>query len=233
MRVDDLSDDGEAQPRAARLRGEERAEDLLRDVGGDTRAVVLDDHDDGAGVGRRFPDRDLHVLVWDEPRRDSHESPSFERLEGVNQKVSEELPQHRVITPDGGERLVDVGGDLHVAVGDMALVFGERVDEHHRDRHLLDLEAEWPDELQHVDDDGVCHLRLVDDVVQDRLRVLGVLDLAFEQARHDLNAGERVLHFVCDGGRHLAKRRQTVAKALALLELLDPGEILEEEEPRR
>ena len=54
-------------------------------------------------------------------------------------------------------------------------------------------------------------------------------ELALEQAGHHLDAGERVLHFVRDRRRHLAERGQPVAQPLALFELLDPGQVLEEE----
>jgi hypothetical protein len=40
---------------------------------------------------------------------------------------------------------------------------------------------------------------------------------------------ERVLHFVGDRRGHLAERRQAIAEPLALLELLDARQVLEEE----
>ena len=50
---------------------------------------------------------------------------------------------------------------------------------------------------------------------------------------HDLDAGQRVLDFVRDGRGHLAERRQPVAQPLALLELLDPRQVLEEQRRAR
>ena len=94
---------------------------------------------------------------------------------------------------------------------------------------MLDLQPDRPHELEHLEHDGVGHLGFLDDVAEDRLRVLGVGKLALEDARHDLDAGERILDLVRDGGGHLAERRQPVAQALALLELLDAREVLEEE----
>ena len=41
--------------------------------------------------------------------------------------------------------------------------------------------------------------------------------------------GERVLHFVRDRRRHLAERGKPVAQPLALFELLDAGQVLEEQ----
>ena len=53
--------------------------------------------------------------------------------------------------------------------------------------------------------------------------------LPLEDARHHLDAGERVLDFVRDRRGHLAERREPVAQALALFELLDARQVLEEE----
>ena len=61
------------------------------------------------------------------------------------------------------------------------------------------------------------------------LRILGLGKLALEDAGHDFDAGERILDLVRDRRGHLAERRQPVAQPLALLELLDAGEVLEEE----
>ena len=52
--------------------------------------------------------------------------------------------------------------------------------------------------------------------------------LAAEQARHHLDAGERILELVRDAGGHFAERGESIAQPLALLELLDLREILEE-----
>ena len=94
---------------------------------------------------------------------------------------------------------------------------------------MLDLQPNRPHELEDFEHDGVGHLRFLDDVAEDRLRILGLGKLALEDPRHDLDAGERILDLVRDGGGHLAERRQPVAQPLALLELLDPRQVLEEE----
>ena len=93
----------------------------------------------------------------------------------------------------------------------------------------IHLELNRPDELEHLDHDGVRHLGFLDDVVQrlERFRLLG--QLALEHARHDLDARERVLDFVRDGGGHLAERGQPIAKPIALLDLFDARQVLEEE----
>ena len=54
-------------------------------------------------------------------------------------------------------------------------------------------------------------------------------ELPLQQPGHDLDAGERVLDLVRDRGGHLAERGEPVAQPLALFELLDAGQILEEQ----
>ena len=93
---------------------------------------------------------------------------------------------------------------------------------------VLDLQPDRPHELEHLDDDRVGQLRFADDVGQQRLRVDRVGHLAAEQPGHHLDAGERILQLVRDAGRHLAERRQAIAQALALLQLLDLRQVLEE-----
>ena len=93
----------------------------------------------------------------------------------------------------------------------------------------LDLQPDRPHELEHLDDDRVGHLRLVDDVGEQRLRVRRVGHLPAQQAGHHLDAGQRVLHLVRDARGHLAERRQPIAQPLAFLELLDPRQVLEEQ----
>ena len=53
--------------------------------------------------------------------------------------------------------------------------------------------------------------------------------LALENPGHHLDAGERVLHLVGDRRGHFAERGEPVAQPLALFELLDAGQILEEQ----
>ena len=57
----------------------------------------------------------------------------------------------------------------------------------------------------------------------------GHRSLALQQAGHDFDARERVFHFVRDCGRHLAERHQSIAQALALFELFDLRQVLEEQ----
>ena len=57
---------------------------------------------------------------------------------------------------------------------------------------------------------------------EDRLRVLRFGVLPLQDAGHDLDAGERILHLVRDRRRHLAERGEPIAQPFALLELLDP-----------
>ena len=94
----------------------------------------------------------------------------------------------------------------------------------------LDLQPDRPHEVEHLEHDGVGHLRFLDDVGEDRsARLRRVGQLALEDAGHDLDAGERVLDLVRDRRGHLAERRQPVAQPLALFELLDARQVLEEE----
>ena len=93
---------------------------------------------------------------------------------------------------------------------------------------MLDLQPDRPDEVEHLLHDGVGHLGFVDDVGQHRLRVGCIRNLAAQQAGHHLDAGERVLDLVSDDRGHLADGRQPVAKPLALFQLLDARQVLEE-----
>ena len=98
-----------------------------------------------------------------------------------------------------------------------------------RQRRPVHLQADRPHELEHLDDDRVRHLGLADDVGQEAPEIGAVRDLPAEQAGHDLDAGEGVLHLVGDRRGHLAEGGQPIAKALALLGLLDERQVLEEE----
>ena len=111
----------------------------------------------------------------------------------------------------------------------MALGHRDRVADDVGERDVLDLQADRPHEGEHLLHDHVRHLRFLDDVGEDGLRVGRVGQLPLEQAGHDLDAGERVLDFVRDRRRHLAERGEPVAQALALFELLDARQVLEEE----
>ena len=93
----------------------------------------------------------------------------------------------------------------------------------------LDLQPDRPDELEHLDDDRVGQLGFAQDVGEQRLRVLRVGHLAAQQSGHHLDAGERVLQLVRDARGHLAERREAIAQALALLELFDLRQVLEEQ----
>ena len=93
----------------------------------------------------------------------------------------------------------------------------------------LDLQLNRPHELEHFHDDGVGHLRFLDDVVERLERFLAVGQLALEHAGHDLDARQRILDLVRDRRGHLAERRQAVAQALPLLDLLDARQVLEEQ----
>ena len=120
--------------------------------------------------------------------------------------------------------------DRHRDVAARRLRLGQRdrLVQHVGDVGALDLQPHRPDELEHLDDDRVGELRFADDVGEQRLRVLRIGHLAAQQAGHHLDAGQRILQLVRDAGGHLAERRQPIAQPLALFELLDLRQVLEE-----
>ena len=58
---------------------------------------------------------------------------------------------------------------------------------------------------------------------EDGLRVFGGRQLPLEDAGHDFDAGERILHLVRDRGSHFPQRRQAIAQPLALLRAVRRG----------
>ena len=93
---------------------------------------------------------------------------------------------------------------------------------------VLDLQPDGPHELEHLDENRVRQLRLAHDVGEQRLGVNRVRHLASQQSRHHFDAGQRVLQFVRDASRHFTERCKPIPQALAFLELLDLGQVLEE-----
>ena len=96
------------------------------------------------------------------------------------------------------------------------------------DGGALHLQPDRPDEVEDLLDDGVGHLGFADDVADQRGGLGVVAQLTAQEPGHHLDAGQRVLDLVGDGRGHLAQRRQPIAQPFALLELFDPGEVLEE-----
>ena len=127
------------------------------------------------------------------------------------------------------QRFGDVDAELDLPLERVRVRHHDRVADDVGDARVLDLQPDRPHEGEHLLDDAVGHLRFLDDVGEDGLRVRRVGQLTLEQARHHLDAGERVLDFVRDGGGHLAERGEPIAQPLALFELLDPGQVLEEQ----
>ena len=162
-------------------------------------------------------------------RDDADRAVAAERLERVRQQVREDLPQLVRIALDRRQMLRAIHADLHVAARHVALGHRHRVADRVGDRDPFHLQPDRPDEIEHLEHDGVGHLGFLDDVAEDRLRIRRVGQLPLEDPRHHLDAGERILHFVRDRRRHLAERRQPVAQPFPLLELLDAGQILEEQ----
>ena len=96
------------------------------------------------------------------------------------------------------------------------------------DGGVLDLQPNRPNEVEDFLHDRVGHLGFVDDVGQHRLRIGCVRNLSPQQTGHHLDSGERVLDLVRDDCRHLTDGRQPVAEPLALFQLLDARQVLEE-----
>ena len=55
-----------------------------------------------------------------------------------------------------------------------------------------------------------------------------IVQLALQHAGHHLDTRQRILDFVRNRGGHLAERHQPIAQPLALFELLDFRQVLEE-----
>ena len=160
---------------------------------------------------------------------DDQSTLAAERLERVGQQVREDLPQLVTVALHRWQVLGHVDAHRDVAAGDEAVGHVQRVLDERGDLHVLDLQPHRPDEVQHLHHDRVGHLGLADDVGQHRLGLRVVGEPTLEQPGHHLDPGQRVLDLVGDGGCHLAQGSQAIAQPLAFLELLDPGQVPEEE----
>ena len=127
------------------------------------------------------------------------------------------------------ERLGQLDPDADGAPPLVALCHRHRIADDVGQRNVFNFEPDRPDEREHFLDDDICHLGFFDDVRQDVLCVGGGWELAFQNPGHDLDACEGILDFVRDRRRHLAERGQPIAQPLALLELLDPRQVLEKQ----
>ena len=177
-----------------------------------------------AGPARRRPAsaiaRDLDVPV------------AAQRLERVGQQVREELPQlvRVALRSAAASRAVDVHLDRTAPRACLlsAIVIASVIDvgERRRARPAAGSAARTRAPRRTMALAIFASLMMSARI---GLRVGRVGQLPLEQAGHHLDAGERVLDLVRDRRRHLAERRQPVAQALALFELLDAGQVLEEE----
>ena len=229
MRVDHLPHDREAQAGALRLGGEERVEDAIRQLPRHAWPIVGDIDDDGSRGRVRLAGRAMRLFVEHTfTRRERHRAGAFERLERINQKIREKLAELMMVALDRRQTVFQVEPQVNVAARHFAFGEAHRVVDHVGNRGVLDLQPNRPHELERLVHDAIRHLRFVDDVVQDRLRVRRLPDLPLQHASHHLDAGQRVFHLVRDGRRHFAKRHQAVSQPLAFFHLLDFGQILEE-----
>ena len=73
--------------------------------------------------------------------------------------------------------------DRHLAARHMALGQRDRFAAARRARTSLHLQPDRPHEIEDLEDDGVGHLRFVDDVAEDRLRVGESTKRPLEHAR--------------------------------------------------
>ena len=94
-----------------------------------------------------------------------------ERFERVGQQVREQLTELMRVALDRREIRRQLDLDRHVAARHVALRERNRVADDVRERNALDLQPDRADELEDLEDDGVGHLRFLDDVREDRLRV--------------------------------------------------------------
>ena len=170
VRVHDLADDRQPEARALRLGREERVEDPSRIVRRHARAVVGDLDDDASRPGPAC----RRAGSWSSTpcaaaMRDR--ALAAERLERVDQQVGEHLAQLVWSAWISGSCswmfiVTATAAAVHLPLGQR-----DRVVQHLRDRRALDLQPDRPHELEHLEDDGVGHLRFADDVVEQRLRV--------------------------------------------------------------
>ena len=202
------------------------------------RAVVGDVDDAPPASAAAMPANAGSSSIALGDRRNRDAAAAVERLERVDQQVREHLAELMLIALDQRQPGLDVRSCTATSPRG-AFDFGQRdrLLQHVGEVGVLDLQPDRPHELEHLDDDRVGQLRFADDVGEQRLRVRRVGHLAAQQAGHHFDAGERVLQLVRDAGGHLAERRQPIAQPLALFELLDLREVLEEhhraDRPRR
>ncbi len=196
------------------------------------RAVVGDLDHDGARHAVRVA-RVRVVLQQALAGRDLDRALPVQRLEGVDDEVREELAELVVIALDRGQAGVHVDAHDRPAARHLALGQRDRVGDHVAQRRVLDLQPDRPHELERLVHDPVGHLRFVDDVGENGLRIGRAGDLPLEHAGHHLDARQRVLDLVRNRRRHLAEGHQTIAEPLALLELFDLRQVLEEERQAR
>ena len=230
--VNDLAHDRESQPGPGRLGGEEGAEQLVGDVDRHARTVVRDLDGHVARVFGRL-DRFRRFVDGGVGCSDPDVSRAAQCFRGVDEQIGEHLTQLQLVGVEVWQIGGAVGDDVRVSGFGMTARGRHRFIEHDPDRHRLDLQADRSRELEHVDDDPVRHLGFVDDVGQQFVRVGRVRQLPLEQPRHHLNAGERVLDLVRDRRRHLAQGGQAITQSLPLFQLLDPGQVLEEQRRAR
>ena len=163
-------------------------------------------------------------------RRNRDPALAVERLEGVCNEIGEHLGQLMVIAFDHRQPGLHPRRDRHLAARRLRFRHRHRLLQHVGEVRSLDLQPHRTDELEHLDDNRVGKLRLAEDVGEQRLGVLRVGHLAAQKSRHHFDASQWILQLVRDPGRHLAERSQAIAQPLALLELFDSGQVLEEQD---
>ena len=229
VRVDDLADDRQSEPGALRLGREERTEDPLHHVRRNARAVVADldlDHRHRRARRRRRLLFGRQLLA---PRSRPCPSPPSASKALVSRFVKS--CRSWCGSPWIGAQVLREH-DLRPAPGRAAtwlsaIEIASRTTSASETRSTCSRIGRTKSRTS-----STMALAILASLMmsrEDRLRVRRLGQLPLQDPGHHLDAGERVLDLVRDRRRHLAERRQPVAQPLALLELLDARQILEEE----
>src|SRR5262245_28151936 len=191
VRLDDPLRGGKAEARAARFGREEGSEDLLADLRRNTWTSV--------------DERNLAARI-DGVDRYSNSSFPLHGMRAVDQEIVEHDLQHLGIGGHGWRGSLDVHLDIPkrwVAAQEIRCDGDERHDVDWRPARLRRPRKEQ-EVLHHL----VERIDAVDDLLHDR-RARGVLrHAAAEDLDRAADAGQRVLHLVCDNGSHLPQSRQ-------------------------
>ncbi len=219
MLLDDTVHDGQSQARAAGDGVGERREETVLLLAPHSPALVGDRHAPGA--------------VRDASLEDERPALRHGR-HGVPEEVPEDLPQLPRVGPEKDGLRLEVEGDA-VPVGHLVAVRQERYDVAQRGGGVdrLDRLLAGADVLEEVLEDRREAVRLLDDDLhQAPLRGAG-RGGGGEDLDRTGDRGERVPDLVRDRGCQLADRGELLLEPHLTLELLQLGQVLEDQDPAR